>query len=147
MKVTLPSWHAKFVLAACGVLGFYLGGIAAIYFLSGGGARATGGWGAVVATAVGGLGASFLALWGCDAALGDSASHVDVLKVLFYLACAALGLYLVDAALLKLIDRSLPSFVETFALWSAAVYGVWIDEPGGVNWRTLAAALKDLRRR
>lgn len=147
MKERLAPWLTKFVVGAAGVMGFYFGGFAAIYFYSRGGALAGTGLGAFAVTAGGAAAAAFLALWGCDALLGASASHVDVLRVLFNICAAALVLYALDAALLKLLDRALPSGLETFALWAAGVYGVWVDEPGGVNWRTLAEALKGLRRR
>ncbi|MBI5629548.1 MAG: hypothetical protein HY921_01550 [Elusimicrobia bacterium] len=119
--------RAKFILSACALLGFYLGGLAGAFASARAGVESPVlllAW--LSAFALGGLALAFLL---GRSLLGESARHASLASVLIFLVPAAAGLFMVQRILEALLRWRLPAFIENLALWLAALAAIWADEP------------------
>lgn len=132
--------HVKLLLPAVGVLAGYAGA-----FL--------GAWAVFLVTTRVWLTAPLL--WMCfvaaglaamvpvDSALGEKASHADLIQVPVYWTGAAVVLLALHWLAGAAYSAVVPAFFDNLALWGAGVVAIWLDEPDS----TLRARLRALSSR
>lgn len=138
--------NAKLVIPSAGVFAFYAGGLLGLW-LSTLGKTAPGRLTMMFATFAVGTILGFGVMTAVDTALGEEASHVDIIKTVLWMTGAWFCVML-ERQLAEWLGFALPQFIENLVIWGAGVASIWEEEPGFPGWPAIREqALQRLRRR